>query len=171
MFCEIKNYVDIEAKRSFQASDAAQFILTLYIFLGSLLLKMSHLNCHGWNWKIWIDCLFFGSLFWLAYLLIISIGKYKNPNIRFFLKLLDFAYFAFLLGTWIWLVVIFAQKQYLGCSDPADMFGIVFLAIGALFALILVFGALAWLWAFVRPADRTNKAALFNDTTDFNPYN
>ena len=170
MFSEIKNYVDVEAKSSFKASDAAQFVITLYLFLGSLLIKINHLGCGGWQWKIWIDFVFFGSLIWLAFLLIMSIGKYKNPNLNFFLKILDFVYFGFLLALWIWLVVIFAKKQYLGCSDPTDMFGIIFLVLGALALLILLFGILGGLWKLLRPNDNAHKAAFYNDDVDFNPY-
>ena len=104
MFCEIKNYVDIEAKRSFSASDALQFVLTLYLFVGSLIIKIHYLGCGGWQWKLWVDFVFFGSMLWLAFLFVISIGRYKNPNLRFFFLLLDYAYWAFLLAMWIWLI-------------------------------------------------------------------
>ena len=170
MFCEIKNYVDVEAKQHFQASDAAQFVLTLYAFLGTLLIKISYLGCGGWQWKIWVDFVFFGSMLWLAFLLIMSIGKYKNPNLRLFLRLLDFAYFAFLLAMWIWLCVIFGKKEFLGCSDPMDMFGIIFLVMGALAVLILILGMLGWVWSLLRPSDNSNRAAIYNDDVDFNPY-
>ena len=170
MFCEIKNYVDIEAKRSFSASDALQFVLTLYLFVGSLIIKIHYLGCGGWQWKLWVDFVFFGSMLWLAFLFVISIGRYKNPNLRFFFLLLDYAYWAFLLAMWIWLIVIFAKKQFLGCSDPVDMFGIIFLVLGALAALVGVLGILGGLWTLVRPSDRANKAAFYNEDVDFNPY-
>lgn len=170
MFCEIKNYVDIEAKRHFQPADAAQFIITLYCFLGTLLIKLNYLGCGGWNWKLWIDFVFFGSMIWLAFLLIMSIGKYKNPNLQFFMKILDYAFFAFLLAMWIWLIVIFAKKEYLGCSDPTDMFGIIFLVLGALGAVILLFGIVGFLWSLIRPSDSSHHAAFYNDDVDFNPY-
>ena len=170
MFCEIKNYVDVEAKHHFQASDAAQFILTLYCFLGSLLIKIKHLSCSGWQWKLWVDFVFFGSLLWLSVLLIISIGKCKNPNFKFFIRFLDFAYFGFLFAMWIWLVVIFYKKQFLGCSDPVDMFGIVLMVLGALAASVLAFSILGLLWTLVRPRDSSNRGAIYNEDVDFNPY-
>ena len=71
---------------------------------------------------------------------------------------------------WIWLIVIFAKKQFLGCSDPVDMFGIIFLVLGALAALVGVLGILGGLWTLVRPSDRANKAAFYNEDVDFNPY-
>ena len=170
MFCEIKNYVDVEAKQHFQSSEAAQFVLTLYAFLGTLLIKINYLGCGGWQWKIWVDFVFFGSLLWLAVILIISIGKYKNPNFRLFLRILDFAYFAFLLAAWIWLVVLFGKKEFLGCSDPMDMFGIIFLVMGGLAVVVLVLGVLGWVWSLLRPSDNSNRGAIYNEDVDFNPY-
>ena len=169
MFTEIKNYVDVEAKRKFDPSNAAHLVLTLYFFLGTLLIKIKYLGCGGWQWKIWIDFVFFGSIIWLAYLLIMSIGKYRNENLTFFFRLLDYVYFAFLLAMWIWLVVLFAKKQYLGCSDPTDMFGIICLVLGALALLLLALGIIGKIWTWLRPSDKSTPA-FYNDDVDFNPY-
>lgn len=170
MFCEIKNYVDVESKRGFSASDALQFVLTLYLFLGSLIIKIFYLGCGGWQWKLWIDFVFFGSLLWLAFLFVTSIGRYKNPNVQHFFTILEWLYFAFLLGLWVWLIVIFALKQFLGCSDPVDMFGIILLVLGALAAIVAIFGIVGGLWTLIRPSDSSNRAAFYNDDVDFNPY-
>ena len=170
MFDDVKNYLDVEAKRRFRPSDAAQFVITLYAFLGTLLIKIKYLGCGGWQWKMWIDFVFFGSIIWLAYLLILTVGKYRNPNLNFFFKILDLVFFAFLLAMWIWLVVIFAKKQFLGCSDPTDMFGIIFLVFGAIVLLLFAFGILGWIWTKLRPNDSPHLAAFYNDNVDFNPY-
>lgn len=84
-YCNIKEGIDIEERERLRAPDAAQLILTIYTFVGTLLLKIKYTNC-VWDWLIWVDILFYGSLVWLAYLLISLVGKYKDRNVRYFFK-------------------------------------------------------------------------------------
>jgi hypothetical protein len=172
MFCEINDNVDIENRRGLRAPDTTQVILSLYTFLGTLLIKLFHLNCGGWKWGLWIDFVFFGSLVWLTYLLISLVGKYKNANLQSYFNLLDYFFFAFHLAMWIWLVVIFAKNEYLGCSSPVDMFGIVYLVFGALAVLILIISAIGGLFSLIRPNDSANQriGGLYDNDVDFNPY-
>ncbi len=172
MFCEINDHVDIENRRGLRAPDATQFVITLYTFLGTLLIKLYHLNCAGWKWGLWIDFVFFGSLVWLAYLLISLVGKYKNANLQSYFNLLDYFFFAFHLAMWIWLIVIFSKSEYLGCSAPVDMFGIVYLVFGALSALLLIFSVIGRVFSLFRSSDSANQrlGGLYDNDVDFNPY-
>ena len=172
MFCEIKDHVDIESRQGLRSSDTTQFMLTLFTFLGTLLIKLEHLNCAGWKWGLWIDFVFFGSLVWLAYLLISLVGKYKSANLQSYFNFLDYFFFAFHLAMWIWLVVIFAKNEYLGCSSPVDMFGIVYLVLGALAALLLVISVIGWAFALCRPKDSVGQrlGGFYDNDVDFNPY-
>jgi len=140
--------------------------------LGTLLIKLQHLTCSSWKWSIWVDFVFFGSLIWLAYLLVSLVGKYKSANLQAYFNLLDYFFFAFHLAMWIWLVVIFAKQQYLGCSAPVDMFGIVYLVLGALGALLLLLNIVGGLFSLCRPKDSVNQkfGGAFDNDTDFNPY-
>ncbi len=172
MFCEIKDHVDIESRRGLRAPDTTQFILTIYTFLGTLLIKLEHLNCGGWKWALWIDFVFFGSLVWLTYLLISLVGKYKSANLQAYFNLLDYFFFAFHLAMWIWLVVIFAKNEYLGCSAPVDMFGIVYLVFGCLALLLLVLSLFGWVFSLLRPKDSVSQqlGGFYDNDVDFNPY-
>lgn len=172
MFCEIKDHVDLEGRRSLRSADTSQLLLTLYTFLGTLLIKLFHLNCAGWKWSLWIDFVFFGSLIWLAYLLISLVGKYKSSDLKYFFSLLDYFFFAFHLAMWIWLVVIFWKREFLGCSSPADMFGTVYLALGALAMLLLCLSLLGWAFSLCRPKDsaKVQLGGYYDNDVDFNPY-
>lgn len=171
MFCEIKDYVDLENKKALRAPDVTQFLLTLYFFLGSLTIKLKYLTCSGWGWSLWIDFVFYGSLAWLTFLLITLVGKCRSPTIRKFLHFFDFAFLLYFIALWVWLIVIFAKREYLGCSSPVDMFGIVYLVLGAILALLLVLGVLGFGFSVLRPSDKAESAVIFDDATDFNPYN
>ena len=138
MFCEIKYHVDIESRRKLRSADTTQLAMTFYTFFATLLIKLEHLNCNGWFWSIWIEFVFFGSLVWLAYMLISVVGKYKSANLQAYFILLEYLFFAFHLAMWIWLVVLFGKNEYLGCSSPVDMFGVVYLILGSFAILLLV---------------------------------
>ena len=171
MFCEIKDHIDLESRRGLRAPDTTQLVLTLYTFLGTLLIKLQHLGCGGWKWSLWVDFVFFGSLVWLAYLLISLVGKYKSANLQSFFRVLDYFFFAFHLAMWIWLVVVFARGEFLGCSAPVDMFGTVYLVLGALAALLLLLSLHGWAFSLCRPKDSTNQRwGLYDNDVDFNPY-
>lgn len=172
MFCEIKEHVDLESRQGLRAPDTTQLLLTLYTFLGTLLIKLHHLNCASWNWTLWIDFVFFGSLVWLTYLLISLVGKCKSASLQAYFALLDYFFFAFHLAMWIWLIVIFAKNEFLGCSAPVDMFGIVYLVIGSLAALLLLLSLVGWAFSLCRPKDSINQrlGGFYDNDVDFNPY-
>lgn len=64
------------------------------------------------------------------------------------------------------------------CSEPVNLFGIVYLVLGALAAIMVAFALLGLLFSLIRPKDKiTNKLGegVYHDTNydqnvDFNPY-
>lgn len=75
---------DLEDRKKLRAVDAAQLIITLYLFTGAALLKSLFVGCND-DGQIWLECMFFGNLLWMFHLLISLIGKYKSEAIRKFL--------------------------------------------------------------------------------------
>ena len=75
----------IEERRSLRAPDAAQLILTTFLLIGSALILKYFNNCtsEGTNWVYWI---FFGSIFWLVFLMTSLVGQYKSRALRYFFK-------------------------------------------------------------------------------------
>ncbi len=177
MYCNIKEGIDIEERDKLRAPEAIQFVITLYFFLGSLLLKWKYQNC-GWEWKIWVDFVFFGSLIWLAYLLITLVGKYKSRDLRSFFRYVDIFWFVFLVAMWIWLVVIIAKDEYFDkCNDAVDLFGTVFLVLGSLAFLLVLIGLIGVVFKLIRPKDNISTNAHdvafqnnYDEDVDFNPY-
>lgn len=74
---EAHDPVDVADKHKIRSPDAMQLILTIYTFLGALFIKMRHLNCN-WKWNLWIDIMLYGSMIWLAFLLITMIIRFKS---------------------------------------------------------------------------------------------
>ncbi len=135
--CEIHDPIDVEERKKLNSPDAIQFVLTLFTFFGSLLLKLKYTNC-SWDWDLWVDIMFYGSLVWLAFLFITMVVKFKNTGVRKYLKYLDIFFFLFHIAMWVWLVVIISKDEYFNkCSDPVDIFGFAYLILGAI-AMVMI---------------------------------
>ena len=176
---EFEESTDLQDRERLRAPDAIQTLITLFLFFSTLLLKLKYTSC-SWDWQLWIELQFYGSLVWLTYLLITLVGKFKSRNLRYYMKYLDYFWFLFHIGMWIWLVVIMWRDQYLEkCSEPVDMFGVVYLILGGLAGVIVIFGLLGGLFGLVRPKDSINTDIgrgvyhdpAYDDNLDFNPYN
>ncbi len=173
--CEVHNPIDIENKKKLNAPDAVQLLLTLYTFLGTLIIKLKYLDC-GWKWDLWIDIMFYGSIVWLAFLLITMIAKFKSSSIRAFVKYLDIFFFIFHLAMWIWLVVISSKSEYFdACSDPVDLFGFVYLVLGGICVLMVALSLFGFCCGMLRPKDNIGTGVDrgvydYDDDVDFNPY-
>ena len=177
--CEFEEGTNLKDRDRLRAPDAIQLIITLYLFFSTLLLKLKYTVCN-WKWQLWIDIQFYGSLVWLTYLLITLVGKFKSRNMRYYMHFLDYFWFLFHIGMWIWLVVIFWRNQYLDkCSEPVDMFGVVYLILGGLAGVIVVFGVLGGLFGLIRSKDDISTGfdrgvyhdSARDDDMDLNPYN
>ena len=166
-------------REKLRAPDAIQLIITLFLFIGSLVLKLKYTNC-SWKWQLWIDITFYGAMVWLAYLLITLVGKFKNRKIRYYMKILDYFWFLFHIVMWVWLVAIVWKDEYMDkCSEPVDLFGVAYLILGALAVLMILVAIIGAIIGLVRPKEsvHTDLASgvyhdpAYDDDLDFNPYN
>lgn len=173
--CEVHDPIDVEDRRKLNAPDAVQLLLTCYTFFGSLLLKLKHTNC-GWKWDLWVDMMFYGSIIWLAFLLITMVAKFKNTGLKKFVKYLDIFFFLFHIVMWVWLVIIVWKDEYFeACSDPVDLFGFVYLILGGIAALMIVLSLFGMCCGLLRPKESigtgTDRGVYdYDDDVDFNPY-
>lgn len=118
----------------------------------------------------------YGSLIWLAFLLLSIIVKYRNRELSKFVKYLDLLWFMFHIAMWIWLIYIMGKKEYIGaCSEPVDLFGVVYLILVAIGIFLMIVGILGWVCGLLTPKPKITTGegrALYNatDDVDFNPY-
>ena len=79
---------------------------------------------------------------------------------------MDLFFFAFHAMMWVWLLVLWWKKEYFKqCSDPVNLFGFVYLILGAvafLMCLISIFGCLI---GKIRP-DGSDTVRGLGDTED-----
>ena len=162
-----------------RAPDAIQLILTIFLFTGSLLLMLRYTNCN-WNWQLWVEFTFYGNMVWLAYLLITLVGKFKSRRLRRQLQILDYLWFLFHIVMWVWLCVVLWKNDFLNkCSQPVDMFGIVYFVLGALGLLMAIVAIVGAIFGLVRPKENVHTDLgsgvyhdpAYDDDLDFNPYN
>lgn len=77
---------------------------------------------------------------------------------------------------WIWIVVLIGQNKWINrCSDPVDLFGIVYTILGAIGIFIIGVAILGWICGFLTPKPKISTGqnrSLYNATgdVDFNPY-
>ena len=165
--CDLLRRTDIYERRSLSGADTIQFILTAFLFLGSLLLKWKFDSCGKWSGRTWVDAVFYISLIWFVYLFISMTGRYKRKETRHLFNLLDIFFFLALLGLWIWLVVHwFTGTYFQRCNDAFDIFGFAYLVLGALGLLLLGNYILGGILRLMRP-----KEAAFSNPNVGRDYN
>lgn len=77
---------------------------------------------------------------------------------------------------WVWLVVIFTKKEWLEkCSDPVDLFGMVYFILGAIGIFMIGVAILGWICGLVTPKPKIGTGldrGIYDatDDVDFNPY-
>ena len=77
---------------------------------------------------------------------------------------------------WIWLVIIIWEEEYFDtCSDPVDLFGFVYLILGAIALGILLLSILGMICGLLRPKSSVTTGldrGIYENTgdVDFNPY-
>ena len=143
--------IDVQQRAKIRSPDAIQLIITLFTFIGALLLKTKYTNC-GWKWDLWVDIMLYGSMFWLAFLLLTMIISFKNKGLKRFVKYLDVFFFIFHIAMWTWLVVIHWKNEFHDkCSTPVDLFGFVYLILGLIGILMIVFLLLGFCFGKLSP--------------------
>lgn len=173
--CNYHEPIDVYARNKMRSPDAIQLILTLYTFLGSLLLKLKYTNCN-WNCQLWINIMLYGSLIWLAFLLLSIIVKYRNRDLSRFVKYLDLLWFGFHIAMWLWILYLFGKKEWLDkCSDPVDHFGVVYVVLGAIGMFLILVSILGCICGLLTPRPKIGTGenrSLYNASgdVDFNPY-
>jgi len=75
----------VEERRKLQAPDAAQLILTAFLLAGTALLMSLYTGCTN-EGNLWIQVMFYGSVFWMVYMMTSLVGQYKNKTIRLFFR-------------------------------------------------------------------------------------
>lgn len=149
--CDYHEPIDVTQRKKLQSPDAIQLILTLFTFLGSLIIRLKYLNC-SWEWSIWINIMLYGSLIWLAFLLLSIVVKYRNKGLQRFIQYLDLLFFAFHIAMWVWLVIIYSDDEWHNkCSDPVDHFGLVYLILGAIALFMLAIAIFGFICGFLTP--------------------
>ena len=167
MFCEINPHPEIENRRKVRAPESNQFLLSLYCFLGSFLLKLKYLECLNWSCGHWVDLVFYTSSLWLTYLIISLVFQFKSSNLTAYFRIIDYMIAMVQLGLWAYLLYFFIRGKYLGCTTPANMFGVVYLVLGG----IVILGILGNLLGLNNCSIGGRKKTSSDKYTDFNPYN
>lgn len=101
---------------------------------------------------MWLDIMLYGSMIWLAFLLITMIIKFKNMGVNRFVKYLDIFFFIFHIAMWIWLVIIIRIDEFYDkCSDPVNLFGFVYLILGLIGVGMICVYLLGWCFGKMTP--------------------
>ena len=113
---------------------------------------------------------------WLAFLLLTMIISFKNKGLKRFVKYLDVFFFIFHIAMWIWLLVIlFKDELYDKCSTPVNLFGFVYLILGLIALILVVFLILGFCFGKLTPKQSIGTGldrGIYDtgDDVDFNPY-
>ena len=84
---------------------------------------------------------------------------------------MDILFFLFHAVMWIWLVIIWWKDEYFKqCSDPVNLFGFVYLILGAVAFLMLIISFFGCLIGLVRPEQVHSGEGLYDGEVDFDPY-
>ncbi len=85
---------------------------------------------------------------------------------------MDLFFFAFHAIMWTWLLIIWWKKEYFKqCSDPVNLFGFVYLVLGAIAFLMLVISMFGCLIGRFRNDESLEARGLYDtEDVDFDPY-
>lgn len=72
--------------------------------------------------------------------------------------MLDYLFYAWLLGMWVWNFILWIKNDYLGsfyptCNDAANFYADIYRYLGYFFIGVLIIGLFALLCAKIRPKD------------------
>ena len=90
---------DTTPRRDFSSSRISHLFFTFICLAHSGYL----LNfCSPLKWSLWLYVLFFASMIWMVFLFITSVIQFRNPRTRSFVNSLDWLFFLFHFGMFIW---------------------------------------------------------------------
>ena len=99
---------DVEPKRKFTSSEAAQVVFTFICLLNSALL-CSKDNSNTYQPLMYF--LFFGTLIWMVYLILTLVVHVKNKSLRSMMSYLDVFYWLFHFIIFIWVCVSYYRRD------------------------------------------------------------
>ena len=141
--------LDVEHRSEIKAGEMGQLVFSLWTFISSLLIKTkwSHYTS---EYSLWVEIMFYGSLIWVAFLLLSMVGKYKDRTIRGFMKMMAWVFFAFHIAMWGWLIHLWyknkSEKHFQNKNKAGDLFASIYLIMGLILVIIAVVGLLAWVF-------------------------
>ena len=151
MDCDLKRSTDVVARRTLNAADGLQLVLSLYLCLGAAALKAAGPCAHP-RATAWLDALFGLAALWLAHLLMHALTRRKRAQTELFFGLLGGAFLALLGALWGALAGLWTRGGFFGqCSSAHDLFGFVCLVLGAVGASMLAVVLAGLLLRLVRP--------------------
>ena len=162
---------DVENRKHIRPVDIAQLIFTGVFFVAAAYLNSLQLMCNIQG-IVWIQFMLYGNLFWLFYLSTSLVGRYTNPLVRFFFKLLDLFFYAFHVLAFFWNITLsYGTPQYFGsfnstCDDGINFYADIYRYIAFIFAIIAIIGTFAMLWGMGRG---TGEIHIANPTQLRNP--
>ena len=114
----------------------------------------------------------YGSMVWLAFLLITLAVRFKSQALRKYVNYMDLFFFLFHIGMWLWLVYIWLDEEWFEqCSDPVNLFGFVYLVLGFVALLMLAISLCGCVIGRLRKDDEDGLRGLYDtEDVDFDPY-
>ena len=168
-----QNDLDVEHKSRLKAGDVGQLVFTVWTFLSSLFIKIRYPH-NSSEFSLWIEIMFYGSLIWLAFLLISMVSKYKDKNIRSFFRIATLIFFLFHFCMWGWLVHLWhknkLERHFVNKNKAGDLFASVYLILGLILAIISLVGVIAWLWGRFGKRSSPTDNILDNYGEDYQEY-
>ena len=138
------NAYDVEPRRKFQATQTAQFIITLILLITSAKLIYDGPDCG--NYSLWNTVLFYGSLIWMVYLVITLVVQFRNEGMRLFLGYLDYIWLLWVAFMWVWLYIIIGKYTNGSCAQRWELHTNVYWVMGwvliACIACVIIMGVL-----------------------------
>lgn len=147
-----QNHLDVEQRSTIKAGEMGQLVFSIWTFICSLLIKLKWPHYTS-EYSLWVEIMFYGSLIWIAFLLLSIVGKYKDKNIRRFFQITSLLFFAFHIAMWGWLIHLWhmdrkkKEDHFNNASKAGDMFASVYLIFGVVIAIIALVGLIAWIFS------------------------
>ena len=139
---------EIESRRKLTPADGAHIFYTaIFLTAASIIKSRYSTNCTSDNVDLatFVDFLFYGLLFWAAFLLIsLFIPRYKNENLRIFFNLFDIVYWLYHLALLIFTCTQFYNKGSKTCAPQTYFLAQLYIYITGFALGMIVFGYGAW---------------------------